>query len=68
MRPVAKSVNLSTILVGADIIRPVILEQNHFGEADISPAVQWKSEISGGRLIAAPTVFIKELSILQQAQ
>ena len=34
------------ILVGADIIRPVILEQNHIGIADISPVSQAKSEIS----------------------
>jgi hypothetical protein len=31
---------------GACIARPVILEQNHIGFADIYPAVQGKSEIS----------------------
>ena len=32
--------------VGADIIRPVILEQNHISVADIFPVSQEKSVIS----------------------
>ena len=35
------------LLVGAIIDRPVILEQNHIGGADIFPALQVKSVISG---------------------